>query len=139
MRLYPCLGIALSMLAAGLAWGAVEFSGYLRSSDRIQFVIMEPLSGETSGWITVGDSFQGHRITGFDAKRKVLTVEHAGKLVELPLKDSKVKHGQQTASDRTYLRLDLTDEGGLVIDGKAVEVSSLEAVFRGYAQKGIQT
>jgi hypothetical protein len=73
------------------ARAVLEFSGYLASNGERRFLVTELDRGQTSGWLRIGDSFEGHTVARFEAQDEVLVVEHAGTSLRLPLKASRVK------------------------------------------------
>jgi hypothetical protein len=77
-------------LTAGSLRAEVQFSGYFLTPAESLFTLSET-DGETSAWLPLGASFHSYTIKSFDRQAEVITVEKDGQLVQLHLRDSKVK------------------------------------------------
>jgi hypothetical protein len=90
--------LGLFLVIAGIApmaHAVLEFSGYLSSNGDIRFIVTDVNNRRTSGWLKIGDTFERHRIAGFDPQDEVLVVEHAGTPLRLPLKGARVKDARE--------------------------------------------
>lgn len=81
------LGFGLTVARAG-----IEFSGFLQGADGVQVTLTDGASGQSSGWLKPGQSFQGHAVVASDARCVVL--EKDGHRLELPLREAKIKDGR---------------------------------------------
>lgn len=89
MRPHPLACLLLAAALAPAARAALEFSGYTTARDGLRFIVTDLDTKKTSDWLRPGDTFQEHRIAGFDARTETLTVEHAGATLRLPLKGAR--------------------------------------------------
>jgi hypothetical protein len=97
MKVFLLLALAACSLRADL-----EFSGYFLTPDESLFTLSEK-DGETSEWLPLGGSFHSCTIKSFDRVSEVITVDEAGRLVQLHLRDSKVKEGRTTITGKITL------------------------------------
>lgn len=94
------MAIPLAVFSLLVALGApaqvpepIEFSGYQQARGATQFVLVDPASKTNSGWITLGASFGGYTLTGFDLKTETLEVVKAGEVSHLRLKIARLVAG----------------------------------------------
>src|SRR4051812_6729129 len=81
-------------------WSAtLEFSGYLQTDAGTKFVVTETETARSSGWLTIGQAFNGYTILGFDPKREVLSVRNETSTLQLPLKVARVNAAKEPAMD----------------------------------------
>ncbi|MCX6956806.1 MAG: hypothetical protein NTV51_32170 [Verrucomicrobia bacterium] len=85
---------ALLFFSAVLARAEIEFAGILVTSEKTQFRLIDPSSAVPPAWVSVGQTFAGHEIRSYDAKRDVLTLAKNHALIEVRLKDAKVQPGR---------------------------------------------
>ena len=123
--------------AATVSRAALEFSGYLMSKDEIRFVVTDLESGKSSAWLATGETFQGHKVTGFDRHNEILSLEHAGVAVRLPLKESKVKDGKSEGREKPELQLAVLPDGQWWMYGEQVTIDMLDVLLRRFAERGI--
>jgi hypothetical protein len=90
------LTLLLSMATARLI--AVEFSGYTIDADRVRFVLTDPDSKVSSGYMSVGQTFRGVTLVAFDREQEILTVSNDGNNVDLPLRKPRVKDAHELIS-----------------------------------------
>ncbi len=81
---------ALVVICAESLSAQVVFQGYMTTSEGSLFVLSVD-KDRTSGWLTVGQKFEGVSIISFDRKSELLTVESAGKQQAIPLVDGKTR------------------------------------------------
>jgi hypothetical protein len=81
---------------------ALEFSGYLQANDGLRFVVMDLETQEVSRWLKLGDEFRGHKLTRFDPKDEILTLDHAGAVRRLALKTSRIKETKSQTPKGAY-------------------------------------
>jgi len=79
---------ALAMLAASLR-AELALTGIMITAERPMFVLSSAKE-KTSGWITIGQGFDGFTIVAFDPESELLAVEKDGKRQELRLRPAKV-------------------------------------------------
>jgi biopolymer transport protein ExbD len=114
MKSYLVLVSAFSLSAAP-SFAEVIFQGYMTTSDRSLFVLSVDKE-KTSGWLAVGQQFDGLSIVAFDAKSELLTVEKDGKRQNIHLVDGRT---QTTASAPTQT----TTKPIVILIGKSDRIS----------------
>lgn len=131
------------LLAAALAIGlstngyaALEFSGYMRLNDGLQFVVTDPDSKSASGWITLGAVFEGHKVAAFDEREEVLILERGGNSIRLSLKDAHVRDDKVALPEKIEVWLTITSSGELIIDHQVVSLAAFDRLLRKYAGGG---
>lgn len=102
------LRLTLLALASAIALRAAEalpvFNATLTMGKESQFVLVD-VAGKTSGFLKLGQSFDGYRLKAYDAKTGVLEVEREGKVSRLTLvADAAIKH-----ADAAPLRATVAD------------------------------
>jgi len=130
--------LLISILAVGLAsasFAALEFTGYMRSKDTLQFFVTDLSSGATSGWLTIGSVFEDHKIAAFEVPEEVLVLEHNGQSIRLTLKEPRVRNGKSPEHERIELHLRISPDGVLVLDGQAIHFDAFEELLRKYGEK----
>lgn len=75
------------------AWGSPVFQGYMTNAGKSQFVLSSEDAKSTSGWLGLGQSFDGYAVVGFDAASEDLTVEKNGRREVLHLAQGRVTPG----------------------------------------------
>lgn len=88
-----------------LAWSAhaeLVFTGYLVDGNRPMFGIT---SDKASGWVSVGQRFDGFLIRGFDPVAKVLNVEKDGQRRELRMASGVIANAKRAAGDDQRAKL----------------------------------
>lgn len=100
------------MLNAGRA--ELEFAGFLQGPDGVRVTLTERPGGASSGWLKLGQQFQGHTVVAADARRVV--VEKEGRRLEQPLRAAKIKDGRMIVRGTVWM-------------GRAGESSPVEAVL----------
>jgi hypothetical protein len=77
---------AVILFTAARAYGAeLVFSAYLTTNRSTRFVLTDPSSGNRSGWLTIGESFNGRSLVSFVPELEVLHVRGDGDIEQLPL------------------------------------------------------
>src|SRR5262249_40068767 len=94
--------IASFAICAGSAFAEIVFQGYMTTAERSMFVLSIDKE-KTSGWLAVGQKFDGISIIAFDSKTELLTVEKDGKRQEIHLVDGKTQT-TSTASNQTVTK-----------------------------------
>jgi hypothetical protein len=105
------LVLALAMSIASLR-AELALTGIMITAERPMFVLSSEQE-KTSGWITIGQSFDGFTIVAFDPESELLAVEKDGKRQELRLRQAKVgeaKPEDPKARLRTLKGLELAYE-----------------------------
>jgi len=75
----------VSFMTCAIAYASdAIFQGYMMTSGKPLFVISTD-PGKTSGWLNVGQTFEGFLIFGFDGKSETLTLDKDGRRQILPL------------------------------------------------------
>jgi type II secretory pathway component PulC len=101
------LAMSIASARANLA-----LTGIMITSERPMFVLSSEQE-KTSGWITIGQSFDGYTIVAFDPGSELLVLEKDGKRQELRLRQAKVgeaKPEDAKARLRTLKGLELAYE-----------------------------
>jgi hypothetical protein len=80
------LVLPLAVCAAEL-----EFAGYMTTPDSAKFVIKHAQSGKSSGWISVGGTFEGYVLEHFDQKGAAVLVRSKDGVLRLPLRRDSVQ------------------------------------------------
>src|SRR5688572_21361512 len=88
-----------------LAHAALELSAFIAIASDYRFILTNAETRSNSGWISLGDTFEEHRLTRFDALGETLILERGAELMSLHLKDDRVKETD------TRQRRTLTDDG----------------------------
>ena len=130
---------------ASVVHAALELSAFISISGDYRFLVVNAETRSSSGWVSLGDTFEAYRLVRFDAHRETLTIQRADEVGELALKDDRTK---ETA---TRQRRTLTDEGpsarqkreipiwvdhwgNMALGGAAVSFDEIEELFRKLAQ-----
>lgn len=108
----PFVLFLVLLISSGLR-GELEFSAFAIFPKSQLFVLRDKELDQTSGWITIGQSFLGHTLKSFDQKREVVTVQKDGRDLEIQLRESKIKDGKITVA-------------GAISFGKAQRVDGLQ-------------
>jgi biopolymer transport protein ExbD len=85
-----------SVVCIASASADVVFQGYMTTSEGSLFVLSAGKE-RSSGWLAVGQQFDGVSIVAFDSKTELLTVEQDGKRQAIRLADGKT---QATSGER---------------------------------------
>ena len=80
------VGLFLAVASSLTAGTELIFSAYLSSERTTRVVLTETSSGKNSGWLAIGERFNGYSIIAFDRKTEVLRVSRGGRVEELALK-----------------------------------------------------
>src|SRR3954471_22550349 len=77
----------------------IIFQGYMNTSEGSRFVLSAD-KAETSGWLGVGDTFNGFTLLRFDPKAEVLTLEKDGKRSVIHIVDGRTRstNGEQAGA-----------------------------------------
>ena len=109
----------------------------MKTRDGHRFVVLDRETGKSSGWLSVGSTFQGYKVVDFDDENEVLAVGNSGSVVRLSLKEARVKDGKAGAGDdKMEFKLALTPAGEPILNGQALTFEQLELTFRQFAQRG---
>jgi hypothetical protein len=108
----------LALIAASFGRAALEFTAYIRAGKSSRFVVTDLENKTSSGWLVLGDSFAGTKLTAFDPKREVLTVKTGNTSAELPLKSS---HVAEAEGERDLVAFRAFFDGDRIITAKEVE------------------
>lgn len=127
---------ALILWFAPTSHAALEFTGYMRLKDEVRFVVTDLDSGTTSGFLTIGSVFEGHKVTAFDERSEVLVLDLNGQSIRLPLKDAHVRDGSTAPPEKIELQLKISSDGALTIDDRAVDLDTFDALLRKHAATG---
>lgn len=108
--------ILLLIIPTALVRADVLFRGYMTDSERTLFVISVG-KDHTSGWLSVGEGFNGFSIVAFKPDAATLTVEKGGVRQVIPIVDGKIRPaGAGTA---------LSEKGSIKITIEGSETISL--------------
>src|SRR3954468_9990871 len=80
----------LCVVSVVSARAEIVFQGYLTTSEGSRFVLSVE-KDRTSGWLALGQKFDGCTIIAFEAKAELLTVEKDGKRSVIHLVDGRIQ------------------------------------------------
>jgi hypothetical protein len=120
----------------------LEFSAYLGTERTHLFVLTNRETSESSGWLTVGQVFQGYTITEFDPANDVLVLQQGGKNIRVNLKASRIEKARKKPAspvralieDGLELRMTLSADGVLSLKGHAFPGETLDPLFKAMAR-----
>jgi hypothetical protein len=118
----------LMLVSSGYA--ALEFSGYIQSSEGTLFVLTDLDTGAASRFLKIGAEFEGCHLMSFDAKNDILTLNRAGTTLRLPLKDSHIRDAKIEPGQKMEVHVLLSPEGNFTIDGQPTTVEALSDRLR---------
>ena len=73
-----------------------EFSGFLTMPGSSSFFLTDTEQHDSSGWLTISQAFHGYTLVSFDRDREVITLKKSDHIVNLSLREAKVKNGRMT-------------------------------------------
>jgi biopolymer transport protein ExbD len=82
--------IATFALGAAAARAEIVFQGYMTSGGRVLFVVSLD-QARTSGWLAIGQRFEGVSLVAFDAKAELLMIEKDGERQVIHLASEKAQ------------------------------------------------
>lgn len=94
MKASPTIGLLLSAVLLATASAQIEFVGFMTSAEGPRFTLKEAKEPRPSEWLKLGDSYSGFKLVAHDPKQGLLSVEKNAERLELPLKQSRVAHGE---------------------------------------------
>jgi hypothetical protein len=103
--------VGFAIVVTTPCYAALEFAGYISIGSDLKFVITNTETKKSSLWLSVGESFEGYRISAFDPKHESLTLRKEAETLELPLRPSQVMPGGH--SPELARRLEEMRERGL--------------------------
>jgi biopolymer transport protein ExbD len=109
----------------------------MRSGESFQFVVTDLDARVSSGLLSVGSEFQGHKVVGFDRDHEVLLLERAGKTVRLSLRNSRVQEGKSVAAPKVEMKVAIAQDGTLMVNEQAATLESFESALRKHAEGGL--
>jgi hypothetical protein len=101
MTLHRFFFAALFFSTVLAANAAIEFVGILATPEKTMFRLTDKSDVTSSSWVVLGETFAGHEVKRYDARRDVLTLAKDGTEIEVRLKDSKVQPGASVAISGT--------------------------------------
>jgi hypothetical protein len=123
---------------------ALELSAFAGTSDGFRFIIIDAETRANSGWLALGDTFEGHRLARFDAQGEILTLERQAGNIELPLRreTEKKPDGRQrrrltddaAAKPKREIPIWIDAWGNVALGGTAVSFDEIEGLFRKMAE-----
>jgi hypothetical protein len=75
----------MALLAVTAGRAEMEFAGYIVRIGDVRFMLADPTVPKMSGWLAVGEAFDGYTVVEFDWKADTLVVEKAGERRRLRL------------------------------------------------------
>lgn len=88
------------------------FAGYIQSGQNYTFVLTDTEEAGSSGWLTIGRSFNGYALVAFDHSAETLSLRKGDQTLELSLKIARVADAdaktKALARDLEAARADLT-------------------------------
>jgi hypothetical protein len=124
-----------------VARAAAELSAFASAGGDIRFIITNAETRVSSGWLSLGDSFEEHRISRFNLADEVLTLERGGESIQLRLKHDAVEQsgtrrrrvlGDGGAAERRKREIPIWIDGygNVALGATAVTFDEIEALFR---------
>jgi hypothetical protein len=124
-----------------VARAAVELSALASAGGDFRFILTNAETRVNSGWLSVGESFEEHRISRFNVADEVLTLDRGGESIQLRLKHEPV---EQTGTRRRRVLDDggaaerrkreipiwIDGYGNVALGATAVTFDEIEALFR---------
>lgn len=77
--------VCLLVASPARSRAGLEFCGYMSTAGELRFVIGDTESAQRSAWLSVGQSFQKHRIADFESKTETLILAVDSNTIRLPL------------------------------------------------------
>lgn len=116
----------------------LAFSGVVKFPGETRFILTDLGTRKSSAFLALGESFQGHQLTGFNAATEVLTVERGGQVLQLPLKMAHVKSGTAPPprANRIEIRIAIAADGKLSTDGRALTFETFNLMLQDYGRTG---
>lgn len=141
MNWQRCLAAVCFFGSWSLAHAALEFSAVVSVADGYRFILINAETRAHSGWVSLGATFEGHRLTRFDPQHEILTLEHGAEIRGLPLKDDRPKNPatrqrRMLTDDGTNARqkreipIWIDNYGNVALGGTAVSFDEIEGLFR---------
>ena len=123
-----------------VARAAVELSALASVGGDFRFIITNADTRVSSGWLSLGDSFEEHRISRFDVANEVLTLERGGKSIQLRLKHDPVEQagtrrrrvlddGGAAERRKREIPIWIDGYGNVALGATAVTFDEIEALF----------
>jgi hypothetical protein len=103
-KLATLLFAAFSAVAAYAAEPAPLFNAMFTMGKETRFILVSP-AGEASGWVRLGDTFDGYTLKDFDPATSTLAVEHDGLVTKLALVEEAVVTDGPSAEVGTHATL----------------------------------
>jgi hypothetical protein len=79
------------LASSATAFAVPEWSGLFVLTDTARFALADPETNATSGWLTIGDSFEGYTLKAYQPESETLVLEKDGHEVALQLRTSRIK------------------------------------------------
>lgn len=127
MKGAPPLLLASAMFGfASVSPAAVpEFSGLVSVGDQTRFVLIEPDTGASSGWLVLRDTFSGYLIKDYEAESATLILEHDGTEFRAALRKPVLLPPAPPSLSITFL-----PGGGLALDDTPVSLPELRQALQ---------
>lgn len=82
---------ALLALSGSIGQAMPTFAGYMQMAEHVRFVLTGDEDAPSSGWLAIGQSFEGYTLVAFDQSSEVLSVRQGDAVMRLPLKAARVR------------------------------------------------
>jgi hypothetical protein len=111
------------------------FQGYMISAGKPLFVI-STVTGKTSGWLSVGQTFDGFLISGFDEENQTLALEKDGKRQDFQLASGRVTTVSEGATSSRSMPIVIVIGNGeqISVGNDAGMINALKKKFEAIAQ-----
>ena len=86
------------LIAAAVLKADIEFSGFLITSKESLYSLSDTERRTTSGWLKVGQAFQGYTVEAFDREKEVITLRKSDQKFLVSLRSPRVQNGKETIS-----------------------------------------
>jgi len=118
-----------------------EFSAFISIAGDFRFIITNAETRVHSGWLSIGDKFEEHRLSRFNAADEVLTLDRGGVSVQRHLKHDPIEESgprrRRVLSDggaderrKREIPIWIDGWGNLALGATAVSFDEIEALFR---------
>lgn len=121
---------ALFALGFASAHAEVAFQGYMTSSGKSLFVLSVE-KDRTSGWLEIGQRFEGVSLIAFDSKTELLTIEQDGRRQAIHLVGGKtqVASGTQGSAATKPIVISIGKDESISVGDDAAMLEALKKKF----------
>ena len=136
-----CLAVISALGVLSFARAAVELSAFASAGGDFRFILANVETGANSGWLSLGDRFEEHRLSRFNVADETLTLEAGGESIHLRMKHEPVEPSGTPrrrvlddggAAERRIRQIPIWIDawGNVALGATAVTFDEIEALFR---------